>query len=69
MYDNEAVTRYLYGGVDRMRANVAVSQATYAEASERVTRNRACIAAARVVLAQVAEKEKRKAQRAELSFD
>ena len=35
MYDNEAVTRYLYGGVDRMRANVAVSQAAYAkQASE-----------------------------------
>jgi hypothetical protein len=27
VYDDEAGAQYLYGGVDRMRANVAVSQA------------------------------------------
>jgi hypothetical protein len=46
MYDNQALT--LYGGVERMRANVAVSQAAHAEASGRVTRARVGIAAARV---------------------
>jgi hypothetical protein len=50
MYDNEAVARYLHGGLDRMRANVAVSQAAYAEASERGTRDRAGIAAAKAAL-------------------
>ena len=60
---------HLHGGVDRMRANVAVSQAAYAEASEPMIRDCAGIAAARMVLAQVAEKEKRKSQRVELSVD
>jgi hypothetical protein len=34
--DNEAVTGYLYGDVARIRANIATSQAAYAEASKRV---------------------------------
>jgi hypothetical protein len=36
VYDNEAAAQYLYGGVDRMRANIATCQAAYAEASKRV---------------------------------
>jgi hypothetical protein len=36
VYDKEAGAQYLYGGVDRMRANIATSQAAYAEASKRV---------------------------------
>jgi len=51
-----------------MLANVAVSQAAYAEASGRVTRARAGIAAARVTIAQAVEKEKR-SQLAEVSVD
>jgi len=35
VYDNEAAAQYLYGGVDRMRANIATCQAAYAEASKR----------------------------------
>jgi hypothetical protein len=38
MYDNEAVAQCLYGGVDRLRANIATSQAAYAEASKRAAR-------------------------------
>ena len=40
VYDDEAGAQYLYGGVDRMRANVAVSQAAYAEARDRAARDR-----------------------------
>jgi hypothetical protein len=36
MYDYEAGARYLYGGVERLRANILVSEAAYAEASKRV---------------------------------
>jgi hypothetical protein len=36
VFDNEAVERYLYGDIDRMRANIATSRAAYAEASERL---------------------------------
>jgi hypothetical protein len=36
VYDKEAGAQYLYGGVDRLRANIATSQAAYAEASKRV---------------------------------
>jgi hypothetical protein len=36
--DNDPVAQYLYGGVDRLRANIATSQAAYAEASNRATR-------------------------------
>jgi hypothetical protein len=39
VYDNQAVERYLYGGIDRMRANIAVSEAAYAEASKRAATN------------------------------
>jgi hypothetical protein len=49
MHDNEAVTRYLYGGVERMRANIATSQAAYAEARKRTDRS---LAPARMSLAQ-----------------
>ncbi len=33
---DEAGALYLYGGADRIRANIATSQAAYAEASKRV---------------------------------
>jgi hypothetical protein len=33
MFDNEAVDSYSYGGIDRMRSKIVVSQAAYAEAS------------------------------------
>jgi hypothetical protein len=59
MYDNQAVERYLYGGIDRMRANIAVSQAAYAEASKRTAGDRD-IAPAKMSLAQAVEQEKRK---------
>jgi hypothetical protein len=59
--DNEAVTRYLYGGVDRMRANIATSQAAYAEASKRTARDRSELAQA--------IKRRRMSQRVELSVD
>jgi hypothetical protein len=36
VYDKEAGAQYLYGGVDRMRANIATSQAAYAEAGKKV---------------------------------
>jgi hypothetical protein len=65
--DNEAVTRYLYGGVDRMRANIATSQAAYAEASKRTARDRSEWAAT-MSLAQ-AIKRRRMSQRVELSVD
>jgi hypothetical protein len=58
--DNEAVTRYFYGGVDRMRANIATSQAAYAEVSKRTARDLS-VGAATMSLAQAIEKEKRKA--------
>ena len=35
-FDDEAGAQVLYGGVDRLRANIATSQAAYAEASKRV---------------------------------
>jgi len=65
MYDNGAADPYLYGGVDRMRANIAVSQAAFAEASKRTDRS---LAPARMSLAQVI-KQRRMSQRIELSVD
>jgi hypothetical protein len=69
MHDNEAVTLYFFAGVERMRANVAVSRVAYAEASERLTNGRAGIVVARVILAQAVEVETRKSRRVELSVD
>jgi hypothetical protein len=68
VYDNEAGAQYLYGGVDRLRANIATSQAAYAEATKRTARDRS-IAPAKMALAQAVEQEKPKAQLAELSVD
>jgi hypothetical protein len=68
VYDDEAGAQYLYGGVDRMRANVAVSQAAYAEARDRAARDRG-MAAARMSIAQAVRQERRKSQRVELSLD
>jgi len=65
MYDNDAVAQYLYGGVDRMRANIATSQAAYAEASKRAAWEPQHKAAPRMSLAQ----ERRKPQRVELSVE
>jgi hypothetical protein len=62
MYDKEARAQYLYGGVDRTRANIATSQAAYAEASRRTDRS---LAPARMSLAQPL-KQRRKLQRVEL---
>jgi hypothetical protein len=59
VYDNEAGAQYLYGGVDRMRANILVSQAAYAEASKRTARDRS-LALSRMSLAQAIEKERQK---------
>jgi hypothetical protein len=50
VFDDEAGAQYLYGGVDRMRANIATSQAAYAEAGKRAASDRD-IAAARTTLA------------------
>jgi hypothetical protein len=58
MYDNEAGAQYLYGGVDRMRANIATSQAAYAEAGKRAASDRN-IAAARTTLALAIRQEGR----------
>jgi hypothetical protein len=65
MYDNEAGAQYLYGGVDRIRANIATSQAAYAEASKRTDRG---LAPARMSLAQ-AIKQRRMSQRVEMLVD
>jgi hypothetical protein len=64
-YDNEAADLYLCGGVDRMRANIATSQAAYAQASKRTDRS---LAPARMSLAQVI-KQGRMWQRVELLVD
>jgi hypothetical protein len=58
VYDNEAGAQYIYGGVDRLRANIAVSQAAYAEASKRTARDSSLAAARR-----------RKSHRVEMSAD
>jgi hypothetical protein len=63
--DNEAVTRYLYGGVDRMRANIATSQAAYTKAIKRTDRS---LAPARMSLVQ-ALKQRRMSQRVEMLVD
>jgi hypothetical protein len=68
IYDNEAGAQYLYSGVDRVRANIATSQAAYAEASKRTARDRD-MAAPRMSLAKAVVKWKREAQLAELSID
>jgi hypothetical protein len=65
VYDNEAGAQYLYGGVDRLRANIATSQAAYAEASKRVDHS---LTPARPSLAQ-ALKQRRKLQRVEMLVD
>jgi hypothetical protein len=68
MYDNEVGAQCLYGGVDRMRANIATAQAAYVEASKRTARDRGR-AAPRMSLAKAVVKAKREAQLAELSID
>jgi hypothetical protein len=45
----EAGEQHLYGGVERLRANIRVSEAAYAEASARVAKGRAGIAVAQAV--------------------
>jgi hypothetical protein len=60
VYDNEAGAQYLSGGVDRMRANIATSQAAYAEAIKRLDSP----APVRMSLAE-ALKQRRKLQRVE----
>jgi hypothetical protein len=65
MYDNEAGAQYLYGGVDRMRANIATSQAAYAKAIKRTDRG---LTPARMSLAQ-AIKQRRMWQRVEMLVD
>jgi hypothetical protein len=70
VYDDEAGAQYLYGGVDRMRSNVAVSQAAYAEASKRTAKSSdRSLAPARMSLAQAIRQERRKSQRVVLSVD
>jgi hypothetical protein len=66
IYDNEAVARYLYGGLARLRANVAVSQAAYLEARDRATRDRD-ILAAKAALAEVVKAQKGTTEGVELS--
>jgi hypothetical protein len=61
VFDDEAGAQYLYGGVDRMRSNIATSQAAYAEACKRTARDRS-IATAGISLAQAIGKGKRKSQ-------
>jgi hypothetical protein len=68
IYDNEVGSQYLYGGVDRMRANIATAQAAYVEASKRTARD--CgRAAPRMSLAKAVVEARREAQLAELSID
>jgi hypothetical protein len=69
MYDNEVGAQCLYGGVDRMRANIATAQAAYVEASKRAAREPQHKAAPRMSLAQPIKQERRKPQRGELSVD
>jgi hypothetical protein len=40
VYNDEAGAQYLYGGVDRLRANIATSQSAHAEASKRTATDR-----------------------------
>jgi hypothetical protein len=68
VYDDEAVERYLYGGIDRMRSNILVSEAAYAEACKRTARD-SSMAPARMSLAQAVRQERRKSQRVEMSAD
>jgi hypothetical protein len=68
IYDNEVGSQYLYGGVDRMRANIATAQAAYVEASKRTARDRGR-AAPRMSLALAVVEARREAQLAELSID
>jgi hypothetical protein len=68
IYDNEVGSQYLYGGVDRMRANIATAQAAYVEASKRTARDRDR-AAPRMSLAKAVVEARREAQLAQLSID
>jgi hypothetical protein len=63
VYDNEAVDQYLFGGVARMQANIATSQAAYAEATKETAKGRS------IAVAQAVVKEKPEAQLAELSVN
>jgi hypothetical protein len=70
MYDSEAGAQYLYGGVQRLRANIAASQAAYAEASKRTAKSSdRSLAPARMSVAQAIRLERRKSQRVEMSVD
>ncbi|MGB7975480.1 MAG: hypothetical protein WCF81_14295 [Roseiarcus sp.] len=64
VFDDEAGALYLYGGVDRLRANIATSQAAYAEACKRTAAARP-----RMSLAQAVKLERRKSQLTELLVD
>ena len=68
VFDDEAGAQYLYGGVDRMRANIATAQAAYAEAGKRAASDRN-IAAARTTLALAIRQERQKSQLAEMLID
>ena len=68
IYDTEVGAQYLYGGVDRMRANIATAQAAYVEASKRTARDRGR-AAPRMSLAKAVVEARREAQLAELSIN
>jgi hypothetical protein len=68
VFDNEAGAQYLYGGVDRLRANTATSQAAYAEAGKRAASDRN-IAAATTTLALATRQERQKSQFAEMLID
>ena len=68
IYDNEVGSQYLYGGVDRMRANIATAQAAYVEASKRTARDRGR-AAPGMSLAKAVVEARREAQLAQLSID
>jgi len=68
VYDDEAGAQYLYGGVDRLRANVRChKRRTPKLAIERL--GTAALAAAKMSLAQAIRQERRKSQRVELSVD
>jgi hypothetical protein len=60
VYDNEVGAQYLYGGVGRMQANIATSQAAYAEAAKRMD----SLTSARPSLRPL--KQRRRLQRVEL---
>jgi hypothetical protein len=70
MYNYEAGAQYLYGGVERLRANILVSEVAYADASKRAAKDSSIAAAAAgMSLARAVKRERRNSPLADLSID